>query len=102
MPKTYNFGLIGAAEYIAPRYMRALKETGNNLVAALDPNDSVGIINSYFPMAEFFTEPENVLTAIWINYAKKEKNIKLITFQSVHLPGRSPQLHPYILNVPSF
>ncbi|MDH5400375.1 MAG: Gfo/Idh/MocA family oxidoreductase, partial [Cyclobacteriaceae bacterium] len=53
-----NFALIGAAGYIAPRHMKAIKETGNNLVAALDPNDSVGIIDSYFPEADFFTEFE--------------------------------------------
>jgi UDP-N-acetyl-2-amino-2-deoxyglucuronate dehydrogenase len=53
-----NFGLIGAAGYIAPRHMKAIKETGNNLLAALDPFDSVGIIDSYFPDASFFTEPE--------------------------------------------
>lgn len=53
-----NFALIGAAGYIAPRHMKAIKETGNKLVAALDPNDSVGIIDSYFPEADFFTEFE--------------------------------------------
>lgn len=53
-----NFALIGAAGYIAPRHMQAIKATGNNLVAALDPNDSVGIIDSYFPEAKFFTEFE--------------------------------------------
>jgi len=53
-----NFALIGAAGYIAPRHMKAIKDTGNLLVAALDPNDSVGIIDSYFPDADFFTEPE--------------------------------------------
>lgn len=53
-----NFALIGAAGYIAPRHMKAIKETGNNLIAALDPNDSVGIIDSYFPEAKFFTEFE--------------------------------------------
>jgi UDP-N-acetyl-2-amino-2-deoxyglucuronate dehydrogenase len=53
-----NFALIGAAGYIAPRHMKAIKETGNNLVAALDKNDSVGIIDSYFPNADFFTEFE--------------------------------------------
>lgn len=53
-----NFALIGAAGYIAPRHMKAIKETGNNLIAALDPNDSVGIIDSYFPDADFFTEFE--------------------------------------------
>lgn len=54
----YNFGLIGAAGYIAPRHMKAIKDTGNKLVAALDLYDSVGIIDSYFPEADFFTEPE--------------------------------------------
>ena len=53
-----RFGLIGAAGYIAPRHMKAIKETGNELVAALDLNDSVGIIDSYFPDADFFIEPE--------------------------------------------
>lgn len=53
-----NFALIGAAGYIAPRHMRAIKETGNNLVCALDPYDGIGIMDSYFPDANFFTEPE--------------------------------------------
>ena len=53
-----NFALIGAAGYIAPRHMKSIQETGNNLVAAMDPNDSVGIIDSYFPNANFFTEFE--------------------------------------------
>ena len=53
-----DFALIGAAGYVAPRHMKAIKETGNRLVAALDPNDSVGVIDSYFPQAGFFTEFE--------------------------------------------
>ena len=53
-----KFGLIGAAGYIAPRHMSAIRETGNNLIAAFDPNDSVGVIDSYFPSASFFTEFE--------------------------------------------
>lgn len=53
-----NFALIGAAGYIAPRHMQAIKDTGNNLLAAMDPSDSVGIIDSYFPEANFFTEFE--------------------------------------------
>jgi len=53
-----NFGLIGAAGYIAPRHFGAIKETGNKLLAALDPFDSVGIIDNYFPDEAFFTEPE--------------------------------------------
>ena len=53
-----NFALIGAAGYIAPRHLQAIKDTGNNLVAALDKFDSVGIMDSYFPKADFFTEFE--------------------------------------------
>lgn len=53
-----KFALIGAAGYIAPRHMQAIKATGNKLVAAYDPNDSVGIIDSHFPDADFFTEFE--------------------------------------------
>ena len=53
-----NFGLIGASGYIAPRHMRAIKDTGNELIAALDPYDGIGIMDSYFPQAYFFTEYE--------------------------------------------
>ncbi len=53
-----NFALIGAAGYVAPRHMKAIKETNNELLAALDKSDSVGIIDSYFPEAAFFTEFE--------------------------------------------
>lgn len=53
-----NFALIGAAGFIAPRHLKAIKDTDNNLVAAMDKFDSVGIIDSYFPHADFFTEFE--------------------------------------------
>ena len=53
-----NFALIGAGGYVAPRHMKAIKDTGNNLIAALDKHDSVGILDSYFPDADFFTEFE--------------------------------------------
>ncbi|MEL7122295.1 MAG: Gfo/Idh/MocA family oxidoreductase [Bacteroidota bacterium] len=53
-----NFALIGAAGYVAPRHMKAIKDTNNRLVAALDKFDSVGIIDSHFPNADFFTEFE--------------------------------------------
>ncbi len=56
--KITNFALIGAAGYIAPRHMKAIKETGNKLITALDKYDGVGIIDSFFPDADFFTEPE--------------------------------------------
>ena len=53
-----NFALIGAAGYIAPRHLKAIKDTNNNLVAALDRFDSVGILDSYFPNTDFFVEFE--------------------------------------------
>ncbi len=53
-----NFAIIGVGGYIAPRHLKAIKETGNNLLVALDKSDSVGIMDSYFPKADFFTEPE--------------------------------------------
>ncbi len=53
-----NFAIIGAGGYIAPRHMKAIKDTGNTLIAGLDKHDSVGILDSYFPDADFFTEFE--------------------------------------------
>jgi len=53
-----KFALIGAAGFVAPRHMRAIKDTNNELIAAMDKFDSVGIIDSYFPEASFFTEFE--------------------------------------------
>lgn len=57
-PDKKNFALTGLAGYIAPRHLKAIKNTGNKLVAAIDPHDSVGIIDSFFPEASFFTEYE--------------------------------------------
>jgi|TARA_B110000240_G_scaffold46574_1_gene52678 UDP-N-acetyl-2-amino-2-deoxyglucuronate dehydrogenase len=53
-----NFALLGAAGYIAPRHLKAIKDTNNNLIAALDKFDSVGVMDSYFPNADFFVEFE--------------------------------------------
>ena len=53
-----NFALIGVSGYIAPRHLKAIKDTNNTLLAALDKFDSVGIIDSYFPDADFFVETE--------------------------------------------
>lgn len=55
---SYNFALIGAAGYIAPRHLKAIFDTKNRLVAAADPNDSVGVLDNYFPDARFFPEIE--------------------------------------------
>lgn len=53
-----NFALIGVAGFVAPRHLEAIYKTNNKLVAALDPHDSVGVLDSYFPNCEFFTEFE--------------------------------------------
>ncbi|WP_346795862.1 Gfo/Idh/MocA family oxidoreductase [Halomonas sp. Bachu 37] len=60
-----NFALIGAAGYIAPRHMKAIKETGNHLAIGYDINDSVGIIDSISPQSEFFTEFERFQEHVW-------------------------------------
>tara|TARA_B100001059_G_scaffold233966_1_gene275248 strand:+ start:206 stop:1174 length:969 start_codon:yes stop_codon:yes gene_type:complete len=70
-----NFGLIGASGYIAPRHMKAIKNTGNNLIVALDKFDSVGILDSFFPDADFFTEFERFDRHV--SKLKYEKNISL-------------------------
>jgi UDP-N-acetyl-2-amino-2-deoxyglucuronate dehydrogenase len=53
-----NFGIIGVAGYIAVRHLRAIRETGNNLLASLDKFDCVGLIDGYFPDSDFFVEFE--------------------------------------------
>lgn len=78
-----NIALIGAAGYIAPRHMKAIKDTGNNLVAAYDPRDSVGIMDSYFPEADFFTEFERFDRHIdKLKRAKDEKEIHYVSIAS--------------------
>ena len=59
-----RFALIGVAGYIAPRHLKAIKEVGGTLVAAYDISDRVGILDSYFPDCEFFTE--NIRRAVYI------------------------------------
>ena len=54
----YNFAVIGVAGYVAPRHLNAIRNTGNRIVAAVDPHDSVGILDQYEPSARFFTEIE--------------------------------------------
>ena len=58
MNRPLRFALIGAAGFIAPRHVRAIHDTGGELVAAVDLHDSVGVLDSYFPAARFFTEIE--------------------------------------------
>lgn len=80
-----NFALVGAAGYIAPRHMKAIKDTGNNLVAALDKNDSVGIIDSHFPDADFFTEFERFDRHV--DKLRRENNGKQINYVSICSPN---------------
>ena len=56
--KIKNFALLGVAGYVAPRHLRAIKDTSNQLIAALDKFDSVGVMDSFFPNADFFVEFE--------------------------------------------
>lgn len=78
-----KFGLIGAAGYIAPRHMKAIKDTNNSLVAALDRFDSVGVIDSYFPNASFFTEFERFDRHL----EKLKRNGKKVDYVSVCSPN---------------
>lgn len=80
-----NFALIGAAGYIAPRHMHAIKATGNELVAVMDPNDSVGIIDSHFPNADFFTEFERFDRHI--DKMRRANHSKSINYVSICSPN---------------
>jgi len=85
-----NFALIGAAGYIAPRHMKAIKETGNQLSVAYDINDSVGIIDSISPESEFFTEFERFQEHAWrLNRAQKTK----LDYVSVCTPNHLHHAH---------
>lgn len=84
-----NFAMIGAAGFIAPRHLRAIKDTGNNLVAALDNFDSVGIMDSYFPDASFFVEYERFDRHL----EKLKRNGHKIDFLSVCSPNYLHDAH---------
>lgn len=79
-----NFALIGAAGYIAPRHMNAIRETGNKLVAAFDPYDGVGVIDRYFPEAKFFVEFERFDR--YLEKLKYEKGLTL-DYMSITSPN---------------
>ena len=85
-----NFALIGAAGYIAPRHMKAIKDTNNNLLAAYDKGDSVGVIDSHFPNADFFVEFERFDRHI--EKLKYEKNTYL-DFVSICSPNYLHDAH---------
>jgi UDP-N-acetyl-2-amino-2-deoxyglucuronate dehydrogenase len=84
-----NFALIGAGGYIAPRHMKAIRETGNTLLASVDKHDSVGIMDSYFPAAAFFTEFERFDRHV----EKLKKNNQKIDFFSICSPNYLHDAH---------
>ncbi len=77
-----SFGLIGIGGYIAPRHLRAIKELKHKLVVSIDKNDSVGIIDNFFPSSEFFTNFEQ-----FKRYVKKSKKNQNLDFISICSPN---------------
>ena len=92
-----NFALIGASGYIAPRHMKAIKETGNELVAALDPYDGIGIMDSNFPEADFFTEFERFSAFIDQWHRDEKQKIEYIAIASPNYL-HSPHIRFALLN----
>lgn len=86
-----NFALIGASGYIAPRHMKAIKETNNHLAVCYDKNDSVGIIDSISPQSEFFTEFER-----FYNYAHQLKRSPSSTLDYVSVCSPNYLHHAHI------
>jgi len=86
-----NFALIGAAGYIAPRHMQAIKETGNQLVAAMDPSDSVGILDRYFNDVDFFTEFERFDRHV--EKLRRKDNGKKVHYVSICSPNYLHDAH---------
>lgn len=85
-----KFALIGAAGYIAPRHMRAIQDTGNRLAVAYDVNDSVGIIDSFAPGSEFFTEFEQFYE--YAHQLKRSENAA-VDYVSVCSPNHLHHAH---------
>lgn len=86
-----HFALIGAAGFVAPRHMKAIKDTGNQLVAAVDPHDSVGILDAHFPGARFFTEIERFDRHL--EKLRREKEEQQVDYVSVCSPNYLHDAH---------
>jgi len=86
-----NFAITGVAGYIAPRHLQAIRDTGNNLVAAMDPHDSVGILDKYFPDVSFFTEFERFDRHL--EKLRREKNHDKIDYMSICSPNNLHDAH---------
>jgi UDP-N-acetyl-2-amino-2-deoxyglucuronate dehydrogenase len=86
-----NFALTGVAGYIAPRHLQAIKDTGNQLVAAVDPNDSVGILDKYFPDVSFFTEFERFDRHL--EKLRREKSQQNVDYVAICSPNNLHDAH---------
>ena len=86
-----NFALIGAAGYVAPRHFKAIKETGNQLIAVMDKSDSVGIIDSYFPDAALFLESERFDRHLY--KLSKKGNEQAVQYVSICSPNYLHDAH---------
>lgn len=80
-----NFAIIGVAGFIAPKHLKAIKETGNNLLAAVDKHDAVGIMDNHFPDANFFTEIERFDR--FLEKQRRDSSGKPVEFVSVCTPN---------------
>ncbi len=86
-----NFAITGVSGYVAPRHLKAIKETGNNLIAALDPNDSAGILDGYFDNVRFFTEFERFDR--YIEKLRRSDESKRIDYVSICSPNYLHDAH---------
>ena len=84
-----NFALIGAGGYIAPRHLKAIKDTGHNLSVAVDKNDSVGVLDSYFPHAMFFTEFDRFFSYI----DQRVKTPEAVDYVAIVSPNHLHEAH---------
>lgn len=84
-----NFAILGVAGYVAPRHLKAIRETGHQLLAAFDPNDSVGILDSYFPDADFFSEYERFDR----HMEKLKRSSKAVDYVSICSPNYLHDAH---------
>lgn len=80
-----NFAITGIAGYIAPRHLKAIKDTGNDVVAAMDPHDSVGILDGFFPDVSFFTQFERFDRHL--EMLKRNKEDRAIDYMSICSPN---------------
>jgi len=86
-----NFGLLGVGGFVAPRHLDAIRDTGNRLIAACDPYDSVGVMDSYFPDAAFFTEVERFDR--FLEKRRREGGEKTVDYVSICSPNYLHDAH---------